>query len=277
MTRLRTRSAPRSLALPAMLARPSSSSSWVLLLRAGSAGAGQRHVAHVHGETQVGRQTFRRAVEHPRVGRADLAAGLADDVQVGMLRGVVDRRTLPQVGVPHQAEPLEQLEGAVDRGGARRGAVRAGLVAQPRVDLLRGAVLQRGDRGQHPLALAGQPQPAGPQLRSQRWCALRSGHGASLAREYGRVVPVTNRRVAIWQDGAARMVGPAEPLRQRDEGVSAVSLSLGIPADFRATAPWLLGGAKTLSYAVNMAAQRHAHAAGADDVVFTSLEGRLLE
>jgi 4-amino-4-deoxychorismate lyase len=70
---------------------------------------------------------------------------------------------------------------------------------------------------------------------------------------------------------------PAETLRQRDEGVSVVSLSLGIPAGFRATAPWLLGGAKTLSYAVNMAAQRHAHAAGADDVVFTSLEGRLLE
>jgi 4-amino-4-deoxychorismate lyase len=70
---------------------------------------------------------------------------------------------------------------------------------------------------------------------------------------------------------------PAETLRQREEGVSVVSLSLGIPADFRAAAPWLLGGAKTLSYAVNMAAQRHAHAAGADDVVFTSLEGRLLE
>jgi 4-amino-4-deoxychorismate lyase len=70
---------------------------------------------------------------------------------------------------------------------------------------------------------------------------------------------------------------PAEMLHQRDEGISVVTLSLGIPADFRATAPWLLGGAKTLSYAVNMAAQRHAHAAGADDVVFTSLEGRLLE
>jgi 4-amino-4-deoxychorismate lyase len=70
---------------------------------------------------------------------------------------------------------------------------------------------------------------------------------------------------------------PAEVLRQRDEGIAVVTLSLGVPADFRATAPWLLGGAKTLSYAVNMAAQRHAHALGADDVVFTSLEGRLLE
>src|SRR3954454_16265144 len=70
---------------------------------------------------------------------------------------------------------------------------------------------------------------------------------------------------------------PAETLRQRAEGISVVTLSLGIPAGFRATAPWLLGGAKTLSYAVNMAAYRHAHAMGADDVVFTSLEGRLLE
>ena len=70
---------------------------------------------------------------------------------------------------------------------------------------------------------------------------------------------------------------PAETLRQREAGVAVVTLSLGIPADFRATAPWLLGGAKTLSYAVNMAAQRHAHRVGADDVVLTSLEGRLLE
>ena len=70
---------------------------------------------------------------------------------------------------------------------------------------------------------------------------------------------------------------PAETLRQRAEGISVVSLGLGIPAGFRAQAPWLLGGAKTLSYAVNMAAQRHAHSVGADDVVFTSVEGQLLE
>jgi 4-amino-4-deoxychorismate lyase len=70
---------------------------------------------------------------------------------------------------------------------------------------------------------------------------------------------------------------PAETVRQRTAGISVVSLCLGIPADFRAQAPWLLGGAKTLSYAVNMAAYRHAHRLGADDVVLTSLEGRLLE
>ena len=70
---------------------------------------------------------------------------------------------------------------------------------------------------------------------------------------------------------------PAETLRQRTEGISVVTLSLGISADVRARAPWLLGGAKTLSYAVNMAAGRHAHSLGADDVVFTSLEDRVLE
>ena len=69
----------------------------------------------------------------------------------------------------------------------------------------------------------------------------------------------------------------AEVLRQRAEGIAVVSLGLGLPAAFRASAPWLLGGAKTLSYAVNMAAVRHTHTAGADDVVFTSLEGQLLE
>jgi 4-amino-4-deoxychorismate lyase len=70
---------------------------------------------------------------------------------------------------------------------------------------------------------------------------------------------------------------PAEVLRQRTEGIAVVSLGLGVPADYRAHAPWLLGGAKTLSYAVNMAALRHAHAGGADDVVLTALGGELLE
>jgi 4-amino-4-deoxychorismate lyase len=70
---------------------------------------------------------------------------------------------------------------------------------------------------------------------------------------------------------------PAEVVRQREEGISVVSLTMGWPADLRGRAPWLLGGAKTLSYAVNMAALRHAREVGADDVVLTSLEGRLLE
>lgn len=70
---------------------------------------------------------------------------------------------------------------------------------------------------------------------------------------------------------------PADVVRQRAEGISVVTLGLGVPADFRSHAPWLLGGAKTLSYAVNMAALRHAAARGADDVIFVSLDGQVLE
>lgn len=70
---------------------------------------------------------------------------------------------------------------------------------------------------------------------------------------------------------------PAEVLRQRADGIAVVTLGLGVPADFRSHAPWLLGGAKTLSYAVNMAALRHAATQGADDVIFLSLDGQVLE
>ncbi|MDH2442941.1 aminotransferase class IV [Amnibacterium sp. CER49] len=63
----------------------------------------------------------------------------------------------------------------------------------------------------------------------------------------------------------------------RTEGVSVVVLDRGYRHDVRTTAPWLLQGAKTLSYAVNRAAVREAHRRGADDVLFISSDGYLLE
>lgn len=63
----------------------------------------------------------------------------------------------------------------------------------------------------------------------------------------------------------------------RTAGVSVVTLDRGIDSGAPARAPWLLLGAKTLSYAVNMAAIRAAHARGADDAVFVTSDGILLE
>lgn len=69
----------------------------------------------------------------------------------------------------------------------------------------------------------------------------------------------------------------------RRDGVAAISLQRGLPAVATESGtaademPWLLAGAKTLSYAVNMSALRHAARQGADDVVFVSSDGYILE
>ncbi|MBX3100706.1 MAG: aminotransferase class IV [Salinibacterium sp.] len=65
--------------------------------------------------------------------------------------------------------------------------------------------------------------------------------------------------------------------RARREGVRIVLLDRGYRHDIEATAPWLLAGAKTLSYAVNRAVAREAARREADDVVFVSSDGILLE
>ncbi|MEN9620302.1 MAG: hypothetical protein RL499_495 [Actinomycetota bacterium] len=65
--------------------------------------------------------------------------------------------------------------------------------------------------------------------------------------------------------------------RERTEGVDVVLLDRGLRSDVSSTSPWLLAGAKTLSYAVNRAAVREAQRRGADDVVFVSSDGLLLE
>ena len=65
--------------------------------------------------------------------------------------------------------------------------------------------------------------------------------------------------------------------RQRETGIDVLLLDRGYDSEVGERAPWLLLGAKTLSYAVNMAALRYAHHQGADDVIFTSADGRVLE
>ncbi len=70
---------------------------------------------------------------------------------------------------------------------------------------------------------------------------------------------------------------PARVAAARRQGVAALTLARGLPAEGAADMPWLLAGAKTLSYAVNMAALRHAARHGAGDVIFIGSDGYVLE
>lgn len=110
------------------------------------------------------------------------------------------------------------------------------------------------------------------QIAEDQWAAQTTDEGAlrlvySRGRESGS--PPT----------AYLMVGPLAPRVEaaRRDGVSAMMLDRGLAAVGGETMPWLLAGAKTLSYAVNMAALRHAARGGADDVIFVSSDGHILE
>lgn len=69
----------------------------------------------------------------------------------------------------------------------------------------------------------------------------------------------------------------ADFTRDRTEGIRVVLLDRGYRHDVEKTSPWLLAGAKTLSYAINRAAAREAVRRGADDVIFVSSDGIVLE
>jgi len=71
-------------------------------------------------------------------------------------------------------------------------------------------------------------------------------------------------------------IAPAS-ITPRSAGISVRTITLGFAAGGRTDHPWLLGGVKSLSYAVNMASQRWALAQGVDDVLWISSDGYVLE
>jgi 4-amino-4-deoxychorismate lyase len=127
-------------------------------------------------------------------------------------------------------------------------------------------------------ALTDLPAPDLPRWRSaieiatRAWCAgcadegamrliySRGREGGSIPTAYVMVTPIPDRVTAV-----------------RRGGLAAITLDRGLPATGVDAMPWLLAGAKTLSYAINMAALRHAARQDAGDVIFVSTDGYILE
>ena len=132
----------------------------------------------------------------------------------------------------------------------------------------------------HSAHLLDLPAPDLPRWRAavatavQRWLADGGDEGVL------RLVYSRGRENAADATGTAyATIGqvPARVADVRRNGVAALTLERGLPADGIDAMPWLLAGAKTLSYALNMAALRHAERHGAGDVIFVSTDGHILE
>jgi 4-amino-4-deoxychorismate lyase len=105
-----------------------------------------------------------------------------------------------------------------------------------------------------------------------RWLADGGGEGV-LRLVYSRGRESGSPPTAFATIGAV----PARVAGARSTGVAAMTLARGLSAEGSTEMPWLLAGAKTLSYAVNMAALRHAGRHGAGDVIFVGSDGLILE
>ncbi len=122
------------------------------------------------------------------------------------------------------------------------------------------------------------PEPDLPNWRSAIGVATR--HWVAGTADEGAMRLIYSRGRESGTAPTAYVMVNAVPERVtavRREGLAAVTLDRGLPAAGTDAMPWLLAGAKTLSYAVNMAALRHAARQGAGDVIFVSSDGYILE
>lgn len=132
-----------------------------------------------------------------------------------------------------------------------------------------GAHLRRLDRSAERLAIA---LPHGIEQ-------LVDAAGAAYDEEDGVLRVVVSKGVPGEHPVAFALAYPIAPetIRGREQGVRAITLGLGVSATDRATKPWLLGGVKATSYAVNMASLRYAQEQGAEDAIWLSSDGEVLE
>jgi 4-amino-4-deoxychorismate lyase len=79
------------------------------------------------------------------------------------------------------------------------------------------------------------------------------------------------------QSSSPRLLAMVNSLPEHLEDMRARGIRLVSLLGVRAEVPWLLGGVKSTSYAVNMAAEAEARARGADDAVFVTEDELVLE
>lgn len=117
------------------------------------------------------------------------------------------------------------------------------------------------------------------ELAARQWAADTAEEGAMrLLYSRGRESGPPQAGGAPSPTGYVTVNAVAERVTAaRRDGLAVVTLDRGLPAAGTDAMPWLLAGAKTLSYAVNMAAVRHAARHGADDAIFVSSDGYILE
>ncbi|WP_178945416.1 aminotransferase class IV [Kocuria sp. TGY1127_2] len=125
------------------------------------------------------------------------------------------------------------------------------------------------------------PNPSEDSWRSASALALKSaGNGtpSSLGAEHTVKLLISR---GTPEDGPYGLVVvssvPDSTIAQREEGVKALLLPRGHDPAEDTAYPWLLAGAKTLSYAVNMAVLRHVRSLGAQEAIFTASDRRILE
>lgn len=155
---------------------------------------------------------------------------------------------------------------------------------------------QRGDGVFETLAVVnGHPQEVEPHIRRLRNSAHICDLPVPNAEQWRAAISYAVRRVPQQGEIALKFVlsrgvehGPAPTAwlyagqasdfsGVRTNGVRVITLDRGYPRGAAERAPWLLMGAKTLSYAVNMAAIREAHRRGAQDTIFLTTDGYVME
>ncbi|OBA64777.1 4-amino-4-deoxychorismate lyase [Mycobacterium sp. 1100029.7] len=122
------------------------------------------------------------------------------------------------------------------------------------------------------------PAPDLPSWRHAIDTAVGQWNSGATAEAALRLIYSRGRESGSAPTAYVMVTGVPERVTEvRRDGLAAITLDRGLPATGVGEMPWLMAGAKTLSYAVNMAALRHAAGQGAGDVIFVSSDGYILE